>query len=89
MCFDHLHVLHETYAKHSLSTEECWPLNIVVACTLQPSVVTSCYVYESVFFLIIYFMLFYFISRELSRFIAAGRLNCKIDKVGGVVETNR
>lgn len=27
--------------------------------------------------------------RELSRFIAAGRLNCKIDKVGGVVETNR
>ena len=28
-------------------------------------------------------------SRELSRFIAAGRLNCKIDKVGGVVETNR
>ena len=29
-------------------------------------------------------MLFYFISRELSRFIAAGRLNCKIDKVGGV-----
>ena len=36
-----------------------------------------------------YFVLFYFISRELSRFIAAGRLNCKIDKVGGVVETNR
>lgn len=30
-----------------------------------------------------------FIDRELSRFIAAGRLNCKIDKVGGVVETNR
>jgi len=27
--------------------------------------------------------------RELSRFIAAGRLNCKIDKVGGVIETNR
>ncbi|KAM7431991.1 26S proteasome non-ATPase regulatory subunit 6 [Porites harrisoni] len=27
--------------------------------------------------------------QELSRFIAAGRLNCKIDKVGGVVETNR
>lgn len=27
--------------------------------------------------------------RELSRFIAAGRLNCKIDKVGGIVETNR
>ena len=31
----------------------------------------------------------FFIFRELSRFIAAGRLNCKIDKVGGVVETNR
>jgi 26S proteasome regulatory subunit N7 len=30
-----------------------------------------------------------FIDRELSRFIASGRLNCKIDKVGGVVETNR
>jgi len=30
-----------------------------------------------------------FIDRELARFIAAGRLNCKIDKVGGVVETNR
>jgi len=30
-----------------------------------------------------------FIDRELSRFIAAGRLNCKIDKVGGIVVTNR
>ena len=30
-----------------------------------------------------------FSFRELSRFIAAGRLNCKIDKVRGVVETNR
>ena len=30
-----------------------------------------------------------FIDRELSRFIASGRLNCKIDKVGGIVETNR
>eukprot|EP00794_Sanderia_malayensis_P005997 gene5997-6693_t len=30
-----------------------------------------------------------FIDRELARFIAAGRLNCKIDKVGGIVETNR
>jgi hypothetical protein len=29
------------------------------------------------------------VSSELSRFIAAGRLNCKIDKVGGIVETNR
>ena len=27
--------------------------------------------------------------RELSRFIAAGRLHCKIDKVKGIVETNR
>lgn len=27
--------------------------------------------------------------RELSRFIAAGRLHCKVDRVGGVVETNR
>jgi len=30
-----------------------------------------------------------FLDRELSRFIAAGRLNAKIDKVGGVVETMR
>jgi len=30
-----------------------------------------------------------FIDKELARFIAAGRLNCKIDKVGGIVETNR
>jgi len=30
-----------------------------------------------------------YLDSELSRFIAAGRLNCKIDKVGGIVETNR
>ena len=30
-----------------------------------------------------------FIDQEISRFIAAGRLHCKIDKVGGIVETNR
>jgi 26S proteasome regulatory subunit N7 len=30
-----------------------------------------------------------FLDKELSRFIAAGRLNCKVDKVGGVIETNR
>jgi len=30
-----------------------------------------------------------FKNRELSRFIAAGRLNCKVDKVGGILETNR
>ncbi|XP_046984675.1 26S proteasome non-ATPase regulatory subunit 6 [Schistocerca americana] len=30
-----------------------------------------------------------YIDQELSRFISAGRLHCKIDKVGGVVETNR
>ncbi|KAJ1974643.1 proteasome regulatory particle subunit [Dimargaris xerosporica] len=30
-----------------------------------------------------------FIDRDLSRFIAAGRLNCVIDKVNGIVETNR
>jgi len=30
-----------------------------------------------------------FLDRELSRFIASGRLHCKIDKVGGIVETNR
>ena len=29
-----------------------------------------------------------FVDGELSTFISAGRLNCKIDKVGGVVETN-
>lgn len=27
--------------------------------------------------------------RELSIFIASGRVNCKIDKVAGVLETNR
>lgn len=34
---------------------------------------------------------FYFLmcKRELSRFIASGRLHCKIDKVGGIAETNR
>lgn len=30
-----------------------------------------------------------FLDIELSRFIASGRLNCKIDKVAGVLETNR
>ncbi|CAH1372308.1 hypothetical protein MTP99_013801 [Tenebrio molitor] len=30
-----------------------------------------------------------FIDSELSTFIAAGRLHCKIDRVGGIVETNR
>eukprot|EP01134_Creolimax_fragrantissima_P006634 CFRG6634T1 len=30
-----------------------------------------------------------YIDRELSRFIAAGRLTCKIDKVVGIVETTR
>ncbi|CAL1261039.1 unnamed protein product [Larinioides sclopetarius] len=30
-----------------------------------------------------------FVDKELARFIAAGRLHCKIDKVGGIVETNR
>ena len=30
-----------------------------------------------------------FMDKELSRFIASGRLHCRIDKVGGVVETNR
>ncbi|XP_066997445.1 26S proteasome non-ATPase regulatory subunit 6 [Anabrus simplex] len=30
-----------------------------------------------------------YIDQELSRFISAGRLHCKVDKVGGVVETNR
>lgn len=30
-----------------------------------------------------------YVDAELSRFIAAGRLNCKIDKVNGIVETNR
>jgi len=30
-----------------------------------------------------------FLDMELSRFIASGRLHCKIDKVGGIVETNR
>ncbi|KAD4889064.1 hypothetical protein E3N88_21137 [Mikania micrantha] len=30
-----------------------------------------------------------FIDLEISRFIAAGKLHCKIDKVAGVLETNR
>lgn len=30
-----------------------------------------------------------FIEMELAKFIAAGRLHCKIDKVRGIVETNR
>lgn len=30
-----------------------------------------------------------YVDSELSRFIAAGRLHCKIDRVGGIVETNR
>uniref|UniRef100_T1JEI6 Oxysterol-binding protein n=1 Tax=Strigamia maritima TaxID=126957 RepID=T1JEI6_STRMM len=30
-----------------------------------------------------------FVDKELARYIAAGRLHCKIDKVGGIVETNR
>lgn len=30
-----------------------------------------------------------FIDKELSEFIASGRLHCKIDKVHGIVETNR
>lgn len=30
-----------------------------------------------------------FLDTELARFIAAGRLNAKIDKVAGVIETNR
>jgi 26S proteasome regulatory subunit N7 len=30
-----------------------------------------------------------FLDKELARFIAAGRLNCKIDMVGGVIETTR
>ncbi|KAB2041583.1 hypothetical protein E1A91_D02G163100v1, partial [Gossypium mustelinum] len=30
-----------------------------------------------------------FIDPELSRFIAVGKLHCKIDKVAGVLETNR
>jgi len=30
-----------------------------------------------------------YVDQELSRYIAAGRLHCKVDKVGGIVETNR
>ena len=30
-----------------------------------------------------------FIDKDLAKFIAAGRLHCKIDKVNGIVETNR
>lgn len=38
----------------------------------------------------LFFLCFFFPAiRELSRFIAAGKLHCKIDKVAGVLETNR
>jgi 26S proteasome regulatory subunit N7 len=30
-----------------------------------------------------------FIDRDISKFVAAGRLHCVIDKVNGVIETNR
>jgi len=30
-----------------------------------------------------------FLDKELSTFIAAGRINCKIDKVAGIIESNR
>lgn len=30
-----------------------------------------------------------FLDRELSRFISVGRLNCKLDKVGGTIKTTR
>lgn len=30
-----------------------------------------------------------FLKRDLSKFIANGRLNCVIDKVNGIIETNR
>ncbi len=30
-----------------------------------------------------------FIDKELSNFIYIGKINCKIDKVSGVIETNR
>ena len=30
-----------------------------------------------------------FLDKEISRFIASGRLHCKIDKVAGVIETSR
>lgn len=30
-----------------------------------------------------------FLDRELSRFVAAGRLTCKIDKVAGVIESSQ
>lgn len=30
-----------------------------------------------------------FIDNDIAKFVAAGRLNCKIDKVGGIIVTNR
>ena len=41
---------------------------------------------KNIYVMLTKFVLFH---RELSRFIAAGRLHCKIDKVKGIVETNR
>ena len=34
-------------------------------------------------------MKIFFFYSDVSKFIAAGRLNCVIDKVNGIVETNR
>lgn len=30
-----------------------------------------------------------FLDRELSRFISSGRINAKIDKIAGIIETTR
>ena len=30
-----------------------------------------------------------FLDKELSTFISSGRINCKIDKVAGIIESNR
>ncbi|RWW27481.1 hypothetical protein GW17_00008100 [Ensete ventricosum] len=43
----------------------------------------------SVDFIDLNVMFGFHVCRELSRFIAAGKLHCKIDKVAGVLETNR
>jgi 26S proteasome regulatory subunit N7 len=41
------------------------------------------------FFLLLFAHFPFFFSREITRLISSGRLTCKIDKVGGIIETNR
>ncbi|RWW72034.1 hypothetical protein BHE74_00020215 [Ensete ventricosum] len=61
---------------------------------LGESEVREAHLAKSLFFIQIgdknkYCLNYLHIFRELSRFIATGKLHCKIDKVAGILETNR